>query len=177
MMITSSAQAMEILDDVREEVTFREAAIRYLAKEPTPAVTARLVQALQDDDFSVRWEAAIAVTQLGVTGVLEVLKALTDPERVGDPRLRDSAYHILHLSRAAVPVSITDLLGALKGQAADIASLVEANHVLRNWKKYQLAEARAARQAGTKDATKVNIPGPKYAPARLTGDLGRLAKH
>jgi HEAT repeat protein len=176
-MITSSTQAMEILDDVRADVTHREAAIRYLANEPTPAVIARLVQALQDDEVGVRWEAATVLAQYGTPALLEVLKALTDPKRVGDPRLRDSAYHILHLNQAAVPVSITDLLDALKGQAADIASLVEANHVLRTWEKYQLAEARAARRAGTNDATKVNIPGPKYAPARLTGDLGRLAKH
>ena len=32
MLITSHAQAIELLDDVREPVTTREAAIRYLAK-------------------------------------------------------------------------------------------------------------------------------------------------
>ena len=50
MMITSPAQAMERLDDVREEAAVREAAIRFLAEAPTPAVITRLVQALQDDD-------------------------------------------------------------------------------------------------------------------------------
>jgi HEAT repeat protein len=178
MMITSSKQAMEILDDVREEAALREAAIRYLAKTPTPAVIARLVQAMQDDDFSVRWEAASVFAQLGETAVLEVLKALTGSARVGDPRLRECAYHILHSNAASVPVPITDLLEALRGgPAADIASLVEADRVLRALEKYRSLKARDAGKPGETGATQTNILSLKYGPARLTGRLSRLGGH
>ena len=177
MMITSSAQAMEILDDVREEVTFREAAIRYLAKEPTPVVTARLVQALQDDDFSVRWEAANAVAQQGNVGVLEVLQALTDSTRASDPRLRECAYHILHLNTGLIPVSITELLDALHGgPAADIATLVEVDRVLRQWKKYRSTQASTSIKPGTTGAVQLSFLKSREGLAQLTGRLGRLAK-
>ncbi len=169
MMIASSVQAMEVLDDVREEAAIREAAIRYLAKGPTPAVITRLVQALQDDDTGVRWAAAEALTPLGLAALPEVLKALTDPQRVSDPRLRESAYHILHSDQASVPVSIAELLDALRGQAADIASLVEANRVLRALNEYYAV--KAAREKST------SLINSKYGPAQLTGRLGRLGGH
>ncbi len=178
MMITSSAQAMAILNDDHEKAGVRETAVRYLANHPTPEAIARLVQALQDDDVGVRWEAANNLAQLGEPALLAVLKALTDPHRVDDPRLRDNVYHILHLNQAAVPVPIADLLGALRGQAADIASLVEADHVLRAWEKYRLAKARAARQPESLNAAQAYYRfSPQYGPARLTGGVGRLAKH
>ncbi len=176
MMITSAAQALAVLDNNREEAKRREAAVRYLGDHHTPAVIARLVQALQDDDVGVRWEAATALANQGEPALLEVLKALTDPKRVGDPRLRESAYHILHMNQAGVPVSIADLLDALKGQAADIASLVEADRVLRAWEKYRF-KAQAAGKPGTTGATPTSILSPQYGPARLTGRLGRLKGH
>ena len=177
MLITSHAQAIELLDDVREPVTTREAAIRYLAKEPTSAVIARLVQALQDDDFSVRWEAANAVAQQGEAGMLAMLHALTDAARVGDPRLRDCAYHILHLNAGLIPVPITELLEALhRGPAADIASLVEADRVLRQWKKYRSAQALTMNKPGVRGAVQLNLLNPREGLAQLTGRLSRLAK-
>ena len=177
MMITSAAQAMGVLDDDRERAAVREAAVRYLAAHPTPAVIARLVQALQDDDVGVRWEAATVVAQLGEPALLEVLKALTDPKRVDDPHLRESAYHILHINQAAIPVPIADLLDALRGPVADIASLVEADRVLRAWAKYRSAKARAAGRPGTTSAAQPNLLSPQYGAARLTGRLGRLRGH
>jgi hypothetical protein len=178
MMITSQTQAMELLDDVRENATLREAAIRYLARDPAPAVIARLVQALQDDEFSVRWEAATAVAQQGEAGVLEVLKALTDGERVGDPRLRECAYHILHNNTASVPMPIAELLVALHGgPAADITSLVEASHALRAYEKYRAVKEQAAIKSLVTGTTRLSSLSPKYGPAQLTGRLGRLGSH
>jgi HEAT repeat protein len=66
MVITSATQALELLDNNREESSSREAAIRYLRNNSSPAVIVPLVQALQDDDFGVRWVAAGAVLQAGV---------------------------------------------------------------------------------------------------------------
>jgi hypothetical protein len=178
MTIESVSQAIALLDNVRENATVREAAIRYLAKDPTPAVIARLVQALQDDEFSVRWEAATAVAQQGEAGVLEVLKALTHAEQVGDPRLRECAYHILHSHTASVPVPIADLLAALHGgTAADIASLVEASRVLRAYEKFRAVKEQTAIESPVTGITRPSSSSPKYGPAQLTGRLGRLGSH
>ncbi len=177
MMITSVGQAIAVLDDDREEAGVREAAVRYLADYPTPKVIARLGQALEDDDVGVRWEAANMLARLGEPALLEVLKALTDPKRVDDPHLRESAYHILHNNQASVPVPVTDLLNALRGQVADITSLVEADRVLRAWQEYRLTKARAARKLGAGGATQPNILSPEYGAARLTGRLSRLGGH
>ncbi len=178
MLISSSVQAMKILDDVRGDAAIREAAIRYLVKDPTPRVIARLVQALQDDDFSVRWEAARVLALQGETAVLEVLKALIDPERVGDPRLRECAYHILHNNTVSVPVSMAELLEALhSGPAADITSLVEADRVLRQFEKYRSARSKMMNRPGTTGGAQPGIFSPRDGLAQLTGHLGRLAKH
>ena len=162
MMITSQAQALDLLDDGRERAALREAAIRYLKAYPTSTVIARLVQALQDDDVGVRWEASTVLAQLGEIALPEVLRALTDPKRVGDPRLRDSAYHILHSNQAVVPVRIIDLLEALRGPAADIASLVEANRVLRELRQQQSVKSP------------VPVKPEATGLAQLTGRLTRL---
>ena len=177
MKITSSAQAIDILDDEREVAAIREAAIRYLAKYPTSEMIARLVQALQDDDYGVRWEAATVLAQLGETALLEVLKALTDPRCVGDPRLRECAYHILHNNPTSMPVPIAELLDALRGPAADIASLVEADRVLRMFEKYRSARAQASVKPSMMGIARTSLFTPGYGPAQLTGRLSRLGRH
>ncbi len=174
-MFTSVVQAIKTLDDLDSAVGAREAALRYLAERPTPAIIARIVQALQDDDFGVRWEAANVVTQLGEPALLEVVKALTDPQRVGDPRLREIAYHILHSQQLALPVPITDLLAALKGPAADIASLIEADHVLNAIEKYRIAQLAA--QLRNNESEPANLRSWQYGRARLAGRLSHLTGH
>ncbi len=168
MLIESVQQAKAVLDDVHEDAGSREAAVRYLAAHAIPAIITRLVQALQDDDVGVRWEAANALAQLGEPALREVLKALTDPQRVDDPRLRESAYHILHVTQAAMPVPLTELLEALRGPAADVASLVAAHRVL-----HALQQQAQKTLAGNP----LSISGKEYGPAKLTGQLGRLNGH
>jgi len=132
MFITSEAQALEILDDTGQDMLQREAAARYLANHPSQEIVGRLVQALQDSDFGVRWEAAVALSQLGNPALIEMLKALTDPKRVGDSRLRRGIYHALHYNQSLhLPVSMARLMEALKGPAADIASMEEASRLLQ----------------------------------------------
>ena len=110
-----------------------------------------------------------ALAQLGEPALREVLKALTDPQRVDDPRLRESAYHILHVTQAAMPVPLTELLEALRGPAADVASLVAAHRVLHALRQHQSQK--------TSVGNPLSISGKEYGPARLTGQLGRLNGH
>jgi HEAT repeat protein len=89
----------------------------------------RLVQALRDNDFGVRWAAAEALAQLGPGILIPLLQALTDPDQAGDPRLRESSYHVLHRARD-LPVPVKTLMEALKGPGADIATIREAGRLL-----------------------------------------------
>ncbi len=130
MHIISLEQALGILDNPFATVAEREAAARYLETDPDLRAVPRLARALQDEDFGVRWAASEALAQLGVAALEEVLRALADPKRVGDPRLRESAYHMLHIGQRW-PVPVKGLLASLKGPAADLASLEEAAHLLQ----------------------------------------------
>lgn len=181
MVITSPTQATAWLNNAGEEPANREAAVRYLKDNLVPGAIAGLVQALQDDELGVRWEAALALSQLGDLAVPEVLKALIDPKRVGDPRLRDGAYHVLRNSQLTMPAGgSAALLAALKGPAADIATMIEANRLLI---QLETQRARQGRESSRLDSTKAHIQIPSSAPemryglAQLTGRLRRLRKY
>lgn len=134
--ITSIEQALKILDDPLEDQLLREHAIRYLSYRPDEEIIKRLVWALQDDEFGVRWEAANTLAELGGKALPELLKALTDPDRIGDPRLREAAYHALRYNHAPFnTINISRLLQALKGPAADISSMEEAGRILAQIEK------------------------------------------
>jgi HEAT repeat protein len=130
MEIVSWQQALAIMDNRLNPVAEREAAARFLEKFPEPQAVPRLVRALQDEDFGVRWAASDALSRLGVHALEEVLRVLADPNQVGDPRLRDSAYHMLHIGQQW-PVSVKELMRSLKGPAPDLATLEVAAHLLQ----------------------------------------------
>lgn len=130
MGITSETEALQVLDDNHKENLEREEAVRYLAEIPKKTVIERLVQALQDDDFGVRWEASVALSKLGKKGLPILLRALMDPQRVGDPRLRRGAFRVLKgMEMSSRPPSADRLMEALHGPAADIVSMEEAYKV------------------------------------------------
>jgi HEAT repeat protein len=130
--INSETQAIEMLNDKQQSAALREAAVRYLGASATPEAIKRLVLALEDNDFGVRWEAAVALTGLGRAALPELLKALADPERVADPRLREGAYHVLHYNRdLPLRANAAQLMDVLKGPAADISALEEAYRLLK----------------------------------------------
>lgn len=175
--IDSTEAALKLLDNVREEPAYREAAVRYLSDHASPEAIVRLVRTLQDDDFGVRWEAALALTQLGEPAVIEVLKALADPKRVDDPRLRDGAYHILHNSQIPASLNVTELLNALRGQVADISSLVEAYRLLCQIDHGRLASPTRTMQPALSPGLHPGLVRSQYGSAQLTGRLSRLDIH
>ena len=61
-----------------------------------------------------------------------LLKALTRPD--SDSRLRESAVHIIHQnSSSKVREDTQELLGALKGPSAAIASIEAAYELMNRW--------------------------------------------
>ena len=136
MDYTTIDQAIEVLNDSTQNYHEREGAVRFLGGHPSQQAIDHLVRALQDDNFDVRWEAAVSLTHLGEAALPELLTALTDPHRVGDPRLREGAYHILHYTQdPPLPVPVGDLMNAMKGPAAGVATIEEAGRLLELLRK------------------------------------------
>jgi HEAT repeat protein len=144
MIIGSESQAYHLLDDVHGPATVREASVRYLAHHPTPRAIQRLALALDDDDFGVHWEATAALTELGAAALPELLRTLANPRLAASPRVREGAYHVLDYNGAPeVHNYAARLKEALKGPAADISTLVEANRWLE---EIESQERRAGRR-------------------------------
>ncbi len=139
MTITSETQALDILKDTSFAPELRAKAARYLGQYPTtPRGMQNLVVALQDDDFGVQWEAAEALANCGPAALPEMLKALTDPKRVGDPRVRRGISHALHESRDPQLRAVTaDLVEALREPTATVAVMMAAGMLLLKRQKEQ----------------------------------------
>jgi len=143
--IASEAQALEILKSMNHNPELRVRAVRYLGQYPTTTWGIQsLIAALQDDDFGVQWEAAEALAKCGQVAAPEMLKALTDPKRVSDPRVRRGISHALHESHdSELKAQTADLVEALRGPAAPIAAMMAASALLLKWQKNKAGQARS----------------------------------
>ncbi len=149
MTITSESQALDILNDVGRAPELRAKAARYLGQYPTTTQGIQsLVAALQDDDFGVQWEAAEALAKCGPVALPEMLRALTDPKRVGDPRVRRGITHALHkIHDPELQVQTADLIEALHRPSAVVATMIAANTLLLKWQKEKAAQVRSTSTA------------------------------
>lgn len=149
MSINLEDQALVRLNNTHLNYQKRELAIHYICEHPTPQGIKALVNVLSDQEFGVRWSASVALAQLGSLALPEILRALTIPE-MNTVRLREAVMHILHYSsnlthepvstyqhmepqvviKPGTPVSVGDLIAALKGPAADISSMEVAGKLL-----------------------------------------------
>jgi HEAT repeat protein len=110
-------------------------AIRYLASLDVDFEIDALVHALENDDPGVRWEAGILLARLGRKAVPAILKALMDPKRVGDPRLRTSVVHVIHsLRERTLQTQLKPLIKAMKDVAPDLKTMQEAARLLNSIK-------------------------------------------
>jgi HEAT repeat protein len=69
-------------------------AAKALSQIGSPKAAQSLVEALEDDQFSIRWLAAEGLIALGRAGLKPLLEALWQtPDSI---RLREGAHHVLH---------------------------------------------------------------------------------
>ncbi len=130
MAYDTEAQALEVLRNPSAGEMKREGAIRFLGRHPSQQSICALIDSMEDDDFGVRWEAAVTLAQYGEPAVMPLLEVLTDPLRVSCPRLREGAYQVLEKNvSAAITALSADLRKALKGPAADINTMAAAFHL------------------------------------------------
>ncbi len=130
-MYSSIEEARKTLDDVTRPTLEREDAVHYLAKQDDPDTLARLVSALDDNAFGVRWAAAVALAGKGATALPQLLRDLTIHS--GSSWMREGIYHVLHYNASpAVREKSAELMVALKGPAADITSPIAATRLLQS---------------------------------------------
>ncbi len=131
---TTMSDALTTLNNTHRSDFDREWAIHKLSRSPTPQNTRRLVAALEDNEFGVRWAAAVALAELGQPALRPLLEALvTHPESVW---LRQGAYHVLHyIADSAISRQTLPLRRALKGPGATYATAGVAAQMLaeRGW--------------------------------------------
>jgi hypothetical protein len=159
MFDNSLEQAIAVLNNTQLEDQKRELAIQVLAEHRDPATIKALVNALQFKEFSLRWTASTTLAQFGAPGLVEVLRALLNPELNTAP-LREGIIHILHYGsnladepvykhnqidpqfvlKPGVTVSVNELLKALKGPAADINSMIAASQLLQELEQLKVID-------------------------------------
>jgi hypothetical protein len=131
MTIRNEQQALNVLDDNRNGIQLREEAARFLEQNPTEDATQRLIKALTDDDFGVRWAAATALTRLGNYALTALLHELIQNT---SPRLRESAYHVLHYNDSQwIRIHSKPLMDAIKDLAPDVTTPKAAYHLLKEF--------------------------------------------
>ena len=131
MQFKNVIEALRALETTNSENKIHEEAYEYLAKLNDKEELKDLVQSLEDDDTSIRWEAADMLSRKGIKSVRVVLNALMDPQRVSDPRFRQSVIHMIHkFNDPILKKQLEPLIETIKGPAADIATMWKAYHIL-----------------------------------------------
>jgi HEAT repeat protein len=128
MAIGSLEEAMRILDSQSQSIARREQAAHYLKENPSEAAISRLADAMDDEDFGVRWAASSALAEMGIDGLPYVLRKLI--KHYSSP-LRESAYHFLHYNNSRwVQEHAAPLMKALKSVAPEVEGPREAYRLL-----------------------------------------------
>lgn len=126
----SEAEALALLENSSLSNLERKEAIHYLAENLNPPVVRKLVDTLEDHEFSIRWAAAKALAHAGEQAWTPVLRKLVAAG--GDGRVREVAHHVLNKNASTrVQKESQNLLKAMKGPAADMATPQAAYELLR----------------------------------------------
>ncbi len=132
MTFTTLDNALSVLGEASVKPRVREEAHQFLNNIDPDVKLIQLVEALRSDNFKVQWEAAKLLSEMGRPALNGILRALVDPKKVGDQRLRNGAYHVLHNHTDPFIRQVTaPLLTHLHGSLADLRTMYEADHLLQ----------------------------------------------
>lgn len=132
MEIQTVEEALQILGEASIDARTQEAAYQFLQQLDPQQEVPKLVEALRSEHFKVRWAAAKRLSDIGLPALKGILNVLVDPQKVGDQRLRDGVYHVLHDNSDPYVREVTwQLLQDLHGSAADLRTMQEANRLLQ----------------------------------------------
>jgi len=106
--IPSLAAALQEINDLA-----RWEAAKALGEIGAPEAGPPLVKALEDEQFDVRWLAAVALINMNIKGLKPLLHALM--ERSDSVFLRDGAHHVVHdLTKGELRKYLAPVLTALE---------------------------------------------------------------
>jgi len=102
----------KLLDDSRSQVRWE--ATKALGEMKDPRAAPALVRMMKDEEFDVRWLAAVGLLSLGRSGVVPLLQALAQG---GDSVwLREGAHHVLtQMPKEELPAPAASVISALTG--------------------------------------------------------------
>ncbi|MCB0065274.1 MAG: HEAT repeat domain-containing protein [Caldilineaceae bacterium] len=124
------AEALALLNDPLRSPYEREQGLHALAADPTPAHIERLLEALEDNQFGIRWTAAAALAEMGERALVPLLQLLI--RQHDSVWLREGAYHICYYSSSPKVTAQTQALRkALRGPAAEVVTTDEAVKLLQ----------------------------------------------
>ena len=107
------AALIEVLAAPDSNYHMRWEAAKALSDLEDPEAASMLVNALEDEDFGVRWLAAEGLIALGRDGLSPLLKALV--KRSNSTSLREGAHHVLRmLDDAELHYQVAPVLAALE---------------------------------------------------------------
>lgn len=130
-------EALSVLGEASTNWSTREEAHQFLVRTNANIEVPQLVEALCNDNFNVRWQAEKRLSEMGLPALEGILRALVDPKKVGNPRLRNGIYHVLRNHKdAAVRQLTAHLLDDLHGCAADLKSMHEAHRLLQELNRH-----------------------------------------
>ncbi len=127
----TEAEALTLLNDPLLSPYEREKGLQGLADDPTPAHIERLLEALEDNQFGIRWTAAALLAEMGDKALVPLLQLLI--RQHDSVWLREGAYHVCYYSSSATVAKQTQALRkALRGPAAEVATTDEAVKLLQH---------------------------------------------
>ena len=126
-------EALAALNNSALSTGEREQAIHYVQDHSSSSVIERLIVALEDNAFGIRWAAAVALIEIGESALEPLLRAVS--ERSSSIWLREGAHHVFHYSHSEKVVTATaELLAAMRGSAADVATEAAAYRALQKFR-------------------------------------------
>ncbi len=127
----SETEALTLLNDPLLSPYEREKGLQALADDATPAHIERLLEALEDNQFGIRWSAAALLAEMGDKALVPLLQLLI--RQHDSVWLREGAYHVCYYSNSATVAEQTRALRkALRGPAAEVATTDEAVKLLQH---------------------------------------------
>lgn len=132
MTFRNVEDALTALENPLSGTQVHQEATQYLAALGDCEEAKGLVESLESNDTGVRWEAANLLAELGIKSISAVLKALMDPKRVADARLREGVVHMIHVMQDhELKRKLEPLVACLTGPAADISTMWQAYRLLQ----------------------------------------------
>ncbi len=128
-MFESLEQALAILRDPQEDSLKRVDAVHYLADLGTEDAIQAMLEALEDDDYGVRWAVADELAKMGKRGAEIMARKMLDPN--ASSRVFEMALHVFKDNGDLLVRSKAERLVKALESGHTIEAMTEAGNLLK----------------------------------------------